>query len=89
MTQEERSYAILEDIQEIELACPHCQARVSWPLRKSLNIPDRCPNCSEVWFQMNDPRRKALLMFAEVVKETESMFKEGNLLRFRVRSHGV
>lgn len=87
MTHEERIYLSLKDLQDIELRCPHCETKLTWPIRSStsMNIPDKCPNCNKDWFLMHDPRRKTLGALVTVIRDTEKEFKEDSFfLRFRV-----
>jgi len=87
MTHEERIYIAADDIQEIELQCKHCAARLSWDSKPAL-FPDRCPICNEEWFKrtvQTDPRKMYLFDLTERLQKVRETFKEvGCSVAFRI-----
>jgi hypothetical protein len=50
MTTETRTYIPFSDLIGLEIACPHCQARITYVIEKFDRFTSACPNCREQWF---------------------------------------
>ncbi len=78
-----------EDVLEIEFCCSNdrCNARVSIPLDKGINLPATCPSCNMGWFMpyKDDGRKEVIYAFVDSIKKMRDL-KEPFTLRMRVFS---
>jgi len=51
MTIEKISLVPFRDILAIEIKCPHCHARFSFPLSRFDRLVTECPNCNQHWIR--------------------------------------
>jgi len=86
MTQEERIYITAEDIQEIELQCNECGARLSCDA-KPVVFPDFCPICNKEWFKrmtQTDPRKMQLFDVVSGLQKVREAKDAGCSVAFRI-----
>src|ERR1700680_2738787 len=92
MTREQLTFITADDIWEIEFCCTNdrCNARVSYPVGKGLNLPAQCPSCNTPWFTpvRDDGRKKILYDFVDSLKKMREL-KSPFTLRMLVSSDHV
>ena len=85
-----------KDILGIEFECPHCGAKVLYPLDKPFNaMAEKCPGCNEDWFAPKNPAAHPTLpspfreVFAGIVNFQNLLSRKDIYAHVRLQVNGV
>jgi uncharacterized paraquat-inducible protein A len=99
MTSEIRNLVEPADLVGIEIACPECQVKVSFPISNRFKLAAHCPHCNKPLFdetvdqQTGSTKYPAIDSIHKIVANLWALRSERTdihgQIRFEIKDHGV